>query len=466
MPAPDLIIPEAAARLRDGSLTARDLTDAHLARIAALDPALHAFVAVTPEPAHAAAAEADRELAAGHDRGPLHGIPIAVKDLVDVAGQPTACGSRLRDGAAPAEADAAVVTRLREAGAVLLGKLATYEFALVGPTFDGPAPPAVNPWSPDHVTGGSSSGSAAAVAAGLLRVSIGTDTGGSIRSPAAYCGVVGLKPTRGRVPSAGVFPLSPSLDHLGPLAATVAEAALTLDAIADPDSEPAASRLGRDLAGLRIGYARDWFAADPALAPGVLEEIDAAVSQLSLLGARIAEVPLPDYALFETAGTVLLDAEALAVHRATLAADPAGYGRAAFASLQPGARLAPAAVADAHRAAARLARRLDAGVFAAHDAVVTVTTLTTAPLVAPYRDGLAGWTPMRTLPFNVTGHPALSVPAGFVAGLPIGLQIVGPAQSEALICQIGHAFELATGHAAQRPQAGPPVFGQMPEASD
>jgi aspartyl-tRNA(Asn)/glutamyl-tRNA(Gln) amidotransferase subunit A len=466
MTAPDLPIPEAAARLRDGSLTAVALTQAHLARVAARDPAIHAFVALDAEAALAAAAEADRALAEGRDLGPLHGIPIAVKDLLDIAGLPTACGSRLRADAAPAAADAAVVARLRAAGAVILGKVATYEFALVGPSFDGPAPPAVNPWSPDHVTGGSSSGSAAAVAAGLVRASIGTDTGGSIRSPAAYCGVVGLKPTRGRVPTSGVFPLSPSLDHVGPLAASVAEAALTLDAIADPGPEPAAARLGRDLAGLRIAYARDWFATDPALMPGVLEAVDAAVSQLSLLGARIAEVALLDYALFEAAGSVILDAEAFAQHRANLATHPSGYGRAAFAALLPGACLDASDVAEARRAAARLRQRLDAEVFAHHDALVTVTTLTTAPLVAPYREGLAGWTPMRTLPFDVTGHPALSVPAGFVGGLPVGLQVVGPAGAEALICQAGHAFELSTDHAAQRPQAGPPVFGQMPEAAD
>jgi aspartyl-tRNA(Asn)/glutamyl-tRNA(Gln) amidotransferase subunit A len=465
MTPPDLSIPEAAARLRDGSLTAVALTQAHLARIAARDPALHAFVALDAEAALAAAAEADRALASGRDLGPLHGIPIAVKDLIDVAGLPTACGSRLRSGAI-AEADAAVVTRLRDAGAVILGKVATYEFALVGPSFDGPALPAVNPWSPGHVTGGSSSGSAAAVAAGLVRASIGTDTGGSIRSPAAYCGVVGLKPTRGRVPAAGVFPLSPSLDHVGPLAATVAEAALTLDAIADPGLEPAAARLGRDLAGLRIAYARDWFADDQGLMPGVLEAVDDAVSQFSLLGARIAEVALPDYALFEAAGSVILDAEAFARHRATLATEPSGYGRAAFAALLPGACLDASDVAEARRAAARLRQRLDAEVFAHHHALVTATTLTTAPPVAPYREGRAGWTPMRTLPFNVTGHPALSVPAGLVGGLPAGLQVVGPDGAEALICQIGHAFELSTDHAAQRPQAGPPVFGQMPEAAD
>jgi aspartyl-tRNA(Asn)/glutamyl-tRNA(Gln) amidotransferase subunit A len=460
----DLAIREAAARLRDGSLTAVDLAEAHLARIAVRDPTAHAFVVLDAEAALAVAADADRELAEGRDRGPLQGIPLAVKDLIDVAGLPTACGSRLRAGAI-AETDAAVVARLRAAGAVILGKVATYEFALVGPSFDGPAPPAVNPWSPDHVTGGSSSGSAAAVAAGLVRASIGTDTGGSIRSPAAYCGVVGLKPTRGRVPAAGVFPLSPSLDNVGPLAASVAEAALTFDAIADA-GDPAGPRLGRDLAGLRIAYARDWFATDPQLMPGVLEAVDSAVSQLSLLGARIAEVPMPDYALYDAAGSVILEAEAFAQHRATLASDPAGYGRAAFASLLPGACLDAADLTEARRAATRLAGLLDADVFARHHALVTVTTLTTAPPVAPYRDGLAGWTPMRTLPFNVTGHPALSVPAGFVGGLPVGLQIVGPAQSEALICQIGHAFELSTDHAAQRPQAGPPVFGQTSEEAD
>jgi aspartyl-tRNA(Asn)/glutamyl-tRNA(Gln) amidotransferase subunit A len=463
---PDLPIPEAAARLRDGSLTAVALAEAHVARIAALEPRLYAFVMLTAEAALAAAAEADRELAQGLDRGPLHGIPVAVKDLIDVAGLPTVCGSRSRQGAAVADADAAVVARLRQAGAVLIGKLATYEFGLVGPTFDGPTPPAANPWSPDRVTGGSSSGSAAAVAAGMLRATLGTDTGGSIRSPAAYCGVVGLKPTRGRVPFAGVFPLAPPLDHVGPIARTVAEAALTLDAIADPNAPPATARLRRDIAGLRIAYARDWFADDPALDPGVLAATDDAVSQLSLLGARIAEVALPDYRLFEAAGTVILEAEAFEVHRAALADDPAGYGRAAFAGLLPGACLEPADLAEARRAGAALARAIDAEIFARHDALVTVTTLTPAPPVAPYSEGLVGWSPMRTLPFNLTGHPTLSIPAGFVGGLPVGVQIVGPAASEALICQIGDAFELSTDHAVQRPQAGPPDFGQMPEAAE
>lgn len=457
MPAPDLAIAEAARRLRDGSLTAVELTEAHLARIAARDPGLHSFVLVAADAARAEAAAADRALAAGDDRGPLHGIPLAVKDLADVAGLPTACGSRRP--APVATADAAVVARLRRAGAVLLGKLATYEYATVGPAFDGPAPPAVNPWNPERITGGSSSGSAVAVAAGLVRTALGTDTGGSIRSPAAWCGVVGLKPTRGRVPGAGVFPLSATLDTVGPLGATVAEAALTFDAIADP-GPPASAGLGRGIAGVALGYARDWFAHDPALDPRVLAVLDAAVAELSLLGARIIEVALPDYAPLERAGGLILDAEAYAVHRETLAADPDGYGSATRTSLLRGRDVTKADLAEARRIGLGAAAAVDA-ILLRHHAIVTATNLAPPPPVAPYRAGLAGWNPMRTLPFNLTGHPALSVPAGFVDGLPVGLQIVGRRGAEALICRIGAAFESATDHAAQRPQAGPPVFGQI-----
>jgi aspartyl-tRNA(Asn)/glutamyl-tRNA(Gln) amidotransferase subunit A len=175
---------------------------------------------------------------------------------------------------------------------------------------------------------------------------------------------------------------------------------------------------------------------------------------------------MPDYALLEAAGSVILQAEAFDVHRSTLASDAGRYGRAAFASLLSGAGLDAGDLAAARRAAALLGRRMDSEVFARHDALLTVNTLTAAPSVAPYREGLAGWTPMRTLPFNVTGHPALAVPAGFAAGLPVGVQIAGPAGSEALICQIGHAFEVATDHSAQRPQPGPPVLGQTPEPAD
>ncbi|GAB1477893.1 hypothetical protein MASR2M74_04360 [Paracoccaceae bacterium] len=196
------------------------------------------------------------------------------------------------------ETDASSIARLRAQGAVLIGKLATYEFAMVGPDLALPDPPARNPWNTAHITGGSSSGSASAVAGGLMRLAIGTDTGGSIRAPAAYCGCVGLKPSYDRVSRAGAFPLSPGLDHTGPLAATVAEAALALDALTSrpEDWRPATARLGQGVSSLRIGFSRDWFADDPQASPALIRAMDDAAAQFSLLGARITLVTLPDYA--------------------------------------------------------------------------------------------------------------------------------------------------------------------------
>jgi aspartyl-tRNA(Asn)/glutamyl-tRNA(Gln) amidotransferase subunit A len=441
--AADLPIPEAGARLRDGRLSAAGLLEVHLARIARRDPAWHAFVEVTAERARAQAAEADAALARGEDRGPLHGIPVGVKDLIDVAGVVTACGSGLGRGRV-ARADAAVVARLRAAGAVLIGKLATDEFGLGGPAFDTPFPPVRNPRNVGHVTGGSSSGSAAAVAGGLVRSALGTDTGGSIRTPAAYCGVVGLKPGFGRVPLGGIAPLAPSLDHAGPLAATVVEAALTLDAIADPGAPAAASRLGEPLAGLRLGYARGWCAGEPAATPGLVGLVDAAVETLARLGAAVAEVALPDYRIFESCGAVILYAEAAAEHRARRAAGPDGYGRLAARGLAHGATIAPDALRAARQLAGALRGALDRTVFDRLDALLTATALTTAPPFAVFDGAREVWPPVRAIPFNVTGHPALTVPAGWLDGLPVGLQIVGPAGGEARICQIGAAFERAS----------------------
>ncbi|MEQ1768199.1 MAG: amidase, partial [Devosia sp.] len=228
--APDLSIIEAGRRFRDGSLTSLALTRAVLARIAERDGTYLSFYAVLAERALDDARRADAELAAGKDRSPLHGIPIGIKDMVDLAGVPTTAGSRSRKDNVP-RANAVLVDRLVEAGAVIVGKLATYEWGTVGPAFDTLFPPARNPWNVEHITGGSSSGSAVAVAGGLLRTTIGTDTGGSVRGPASYCGVVGLKPTLGLVPTNGTLGMSPSMDHVGPVSATAAEAALTLDII-------------------------------------------------------------------------------------------------------------------------------------------------------------------------------------------------------------------------------------------
>ncbi|WP_373356465.1 amidase [Pseudoroseicyclus sp. CXY001] len=448
-PGPDLSIAEAGAALRAGRLTAAGLLDAHLARIRSEQgAALHAVEVLLEETARAEAAAADAAFAEGRDLGPLHGIPVGVKALFDVAGLPTTGGSRVP--APPAAADSAVVARLRAGGAVVAATLATYEFATVGPDDTLAAPPARNPWNPAHVTGGSSSGSAAAVAGGLLRATIGTDTGGSIRSPAAFSGVVGLKPSHGRVSAAGLLPLSPSLDHAGPLAATVGDAALALDAVSEPGWRPAAGALGQGAEGLTIGYARAWLADDPMTDRSVLKALDDAASVLSLAGARIREVVPPEIERFKDAGATILAAEAMEGHRARIMAHGAAYGRAALKSLLGGLLLTAEDLALARRAAALLTAEMDE-TFAGIDALLTATTLAPAPKVSAFAGGRAVWTPMRTLPFNVTGHPALSLPCGFAGGLPIGAQLVARKGAEDMLCRIGHAFEMATDVALQRP---------------
>lgn len=441
----DLNFLEQGRRLRDGRLTSVALTQACLDRIAARDSAYRSFYCVTAERALAEAARADAELAAGQDRGQLHGIPVGLKDLIDVAGLPTTADAPGR-AEAVAEADAAVVTRLIEAGAVLIGKLATYEWGTVGPDTSGLFPPARNPWSLDHITGGSSSGSAAAVAGGLLRTTLGTDTGGSLRGPAFYCGVVGLKPTFGTVPNAGVLPMATSMDHVGPISATVAEAAVTLDAISD---SKAARLIGEPVRGLRIGYARNWFASDSQTMPAVLTAMDAALSTLSELGAVVEEIELPDYYAIEVAAAAILHRESFDYHAAELRDHPDAYGRRAFLSLAAGVAVSDGDLAEARRAGELFRDSVDR-LLERHDAIITVGALTTALLAAPFEKE-AVWTPMRTIGFNVSGHPVLALPVGFHQGLPIGMQIIGRHHDEARIVQIGDAFERATDHAVQRP---------------
>ncbi|MDB5506422.1 MAG: Amidase [Devosia sp.] len=448
----DLTIVEAGRRLRDGSLTSVALTTAHLARIAERDGRFGAFFTLAASRALADAERADADFAAGTDRGPLQGIPIGIKDLIDVAGLPTTAGSKARANFMP-EANAIVVQRLIDGGAVIIGKLATYEWGTVGPAYDTLFEPARNPWSVEHITGGSSSGCAVAVASGMLRTSIGSDTGGSVRGPAAYCGIVGLKPTFGSVPKDGAIGLAPSMDHLGPMSATTAEAAITLDVIAGrTGADAAASLLGQDIAGLRIAYARNWFAGDPQVMPEIVAAMDAAVSELSLLGAIVEQVELPDYPTLEAVAAAILHYEAFEQHGAELAAHPDTYGRKTFQTLASGVSLTAEEYDRARGAGEALRQQLDAEIFGRFDTLVTVTALTTALPVSLFGKG-AVWTPMRTIGLNVTGHPVLALPIGTTGGLPIGMQIIGRHYAENRICQIGDAFERATGHSDQRPPA-------------
>ena len=449
-----LPIAEAGRQLRNRTTTSVALTEAALARIASHDPQLNAFVLLTPERAMEDARRADAELAAGQDRGPMHGIPHALKDIYATAGIRTTCHSKLRIDVVPID-DSVVAAKFAAAGAVLLGKLATHEFAIGGPSFDLPFPPARNPWNRDHVPGGSSSGSAAAVASGMMRMAMGSDTGGSIRGPAGYCGLVGLKPTYGRVSRRGVFPLSFTLDHCGPLAASVEECAIALQVIAGHDPlDPASvdlpvpdyrASLNSGVAGLRIGIPRAHFAASPMTTPEVLATIDRTAGQLRQAGAVVEDIELPEFALFAACGRALMIAEAFSIHETDLRQRPMDFGAIAYQRFIFGAAITAADL----MAALRLRRQLTDAVDAAldqHDALLTASTLIPAPRFDRILDPSSAAAAVQTIQFNVTGHPAISVPTALAAeGLPIGVQLAGRAWDEATLLRIARAVEKLSG---------------------
>ena len=445
----DLDVMELGARLRDGRLTSEALVRATLKRVAERDHAYRSFYLVLEDAALEAARRADLELSQGIDRGPLHGVPVGIKDMIDIGGVATTANAPGRQNAI-AQTDAEVVRRLRAAGAIIIGKLATYEWATVGPDKQGLFPPARNPWSLEHITGGSSSGCAASVAGGLVRTTVGTDTGGSVRGPSFYCGTVGLKPTNGLVPMAGILDLAPSLDCAGPISATVEEAAITLDALTgETGGRKASSLIGEPVAGLRIGYARNWFASDPQTMPDVLAAMDRAMSIFSVQDAIVSEIDMPDYPDIEVAVAAVLHAESFKIHAADLRDHPEAYGRRAFLSLAAGVALSEAEI-DKAKACGRAFRSAIDALLDQYDVLITVGALTTALPAAPFEKE-AVWTPMRTIGFNISGHPVLAVPVGFSDGLPIGMQIIGRHHAEARIVQFGHAFELASDINLQKP---------------
>jgi aspartyl-tRNA(Asn)/glutamyl-tRNA(Gln) amidotransferase subunit A len=466
-PLHELSIAEAGRQLRAGMLSSVALTQHALARIAALDPLLHAFVLVTRERALADAERADSELKAGIDKGPLHGVPYALKDIYNTAGIRTTCHSKLLLDHVPRE-DSVVEAKLRAGGAVLLGKLATHEFAYGGPSFDLPFPPARNPWNIDHFTGGSSSGSGSAVAAGFTRMAMGSDTGGSIRGPAFYCGVVGLKPTYGRVSRRGVFPLSYTLDHCGPLAWTVEDAALTMQVIAGHDPQDPASAdlpvgdfsrdLGKDLSGLKIAYPRAYFAKTQGITDEVVASLDTAAQQVASLGASVAEITLPDYDIFNSCGRVILAAEAYAIHEEELLTRPLDYARYTYQRMMVGATLSAADLVQAFRLRRELSTLLNGEVLQTYDAMITANGLDAAPRFDAFDPEVPTKMTLQTMPFNVTGNPVLAIPNGFSrSGLPLGMQIVGRAFDEATVLRVGAAYEAAANWIHRRPELEMPI---------
>jgi aspartyl-tRNA(Asn)/glutamyl-tRNA(Gln) amidotransferase subunit A len=443
---------ELGERFRKRSLSPVELTKDCLARIAQLNPAIHAFITVSSDSALEQARQAEAEIARGDWRGPLHGIPLAVKDLIDTAGILSTAASALFKDRIPHE-DAEVVSRLKNAGAVLLGKQNLHEFAYGGSSVVGYYGAVHNPWSLAHIAGGSSGGSAAAVSAGLGYGAIGTDTSGSIREPAALCGVVGLKPTYGRVSARGVIPLAPSLDHVGPIARTVEDVAVILEAIAGFDRNDPASRdvpaadyaraLRQGPGALRIGVPRSFFYED--LDPEVAAATDNALRVLAAMAAEVREIELP-----VPTDRSLQSAEAYAYHAEFVARTPELYEPETLRRIESGRNLSAKDVLE-QRNQLQNTRREIVGVFENVDVLVTPTTPVVAPTIA---DLLEDPDQLRarelvllrnTRPFNIWGLPAISVPCGFTAaGLPMGLQISGPHWQEARVLQLAYAYEQAT----------------------
>ena len=445
---------DAAARIRAQELSPVEYTQALLDRIAAHNDTLHAFLRVDEAGALAAAQRAEQAVAAGDELGPMHGVPFALKDIVDRAGEVTSCHSRvLMDNVA--DTDAEITKRLLAAGGIYLGKLATHEFAIGGPCFDLPWPPARNPWDPRCFTGGSSSGSGAAVAAGMVPMAIGTDTAGSVRNPATACGIVGMKPTYGRVSRRGVFPLAYSLDTVGPMTRTVAENAAMLNVIAgfdgaDPGSaargqEDFGRDLGRGVAGVRIGYVRHFHSEDLKADPEVSSHIEQAVEVLAGLGGEVREIKTRALPEFAECNRVLLLSEAYAVHEQWLQHQPHAYGALTRERLSPGAFLRAVDYVQAMRMRRILTSELSR---AMREVDVLVLVSSHDPPCRIDDDEAVNRTYQRQAraPFNLTGQPALAMPCGFTAdGLPIGWQIAARAFDEALIYRVAHAYEQAAG---------------------
>jgi aspartyl-tRNA(Asn)/glutamyl-tRNA(Gln) amidotransferase subunit A len=455
-----LTIAEAARLIEKRELSPVELVDSRLDRIARLDDRLHSFIRVLAEEARAAARAAEAEIAGGKYRGPLHGVPIGLKDIYETAGVATTGHSKVMQDHVP-KADAFSVKKLRDAGAIVMGKLATHEFALGGPSFDLPWPPARNPWDTSRFTGGSSSGTGASVAAGLVLGGTGSDTGGSIRGPAAYCGLAGIKPTYGLISRAGILPLAFSLDHAGPLAWTAEDNAIMLQAMAGHDpADPASAKvpipdyrtaLGRDAKGLRIGLVRHFYERDNEANAATRSAIAGAAKTLESLGCSVREVTLSPLADWAACGMAIMQPEAYAIHEHHLRTRFTDYGeifrdRMALAGLVTGADYV-----QALRRRRELVAELDRA-MADLDLLVTASAPSEAPRIDEVPKFAILERPSLTIAFNVTGSPAMSVCCGFTdTGLPLSFQIVGKRFDDASVLRAAHAYEQATPWRERRP---------------
>ncbi len=461
-----LTIAEASALIAAKKLSPVELAQACLERIDAFDPQLHAFVTRTSEQALAQARQAEAEIRAGRIRSPLHGVPFGLKDIIDTRGIRTTAHSKIMLDRVP-QRDATVTAKLYDAGGLLLGKLSTHEFAHGGPSFDLPWPPARNPWNTRHFTGGSSSGSASSVAAGLMPAALGSDTGGSIRSPSWLCGCVGLKPSFGRVSRAGVIPFSESCDHVGPIVRTVEDAAIMLEILAgqDPADRGTLSRplpdlrasLQQGIAGMRLGFVRHFSERDLKVSDELRRGVDAALDVLRGLGAHVEDVNLRSLHDYYAIRVTITESEQFSLHLKNLRERPGDYGQHFLARCLPACLFSAGNYLSAQRERRRVLAEMEA-VTAKYDALITVGAGPAPSLDDHERIGAADWwlKPGMGALASVTGAPALALPCGFSAsGLPLGFQIIGRPWDEATVLCIGHAYQGATEWHRRRPKLEP-----------
>src|SRR5229473_3452994 len=459
----DLSIAALSKLIAARSLSPVELVDALIRRVEQYDAQTRAFITPTFDRPRRQASQAEAEIAAGRSRGPLHGIPFALKDIYDTQGILTSGHSRVFIDRVPSE-DATTTAKLYEAGAVLLGKLATHEMAHAGPSFDLPWPPARNPWNLVHFTGGSSSGSGAAVAAGIVPVALGSDTGGSIRGPASLCGVVGLMPTFGLVSRAGVIPNSYTFDHCGPLTRSVEDCAMVMQAIAGFDPRDAGSikrdipdyraALRQDLQGLRIGVLRHNWEEDLPASEDVRKAMEEALRVLKSLGAELEDCHARSLQHYFDIKVIIAETEIFSIHQPDLIARPGDFGADFRARALPAVLFTANDYVQATREHRRMMVEMEP-FYDRFDAFVTAG-LGEAPRLADYRSVSFWQKPSLLTAWNVTGQPVLALPNGFGRnGLPLGMQILGQPFSEMTILRVGHAYEQATEWHRRRPALVP-----------
>lgn len=455
-----LTIAQAAKLIQKRELSPVELVDSCLQRIEQIDGKINSFIRVLGDSARVEARKAEREIASGHYKGLLHGIPIGLKDVYETADIPTTCHSKIMMNHVP-KVDAYSVMRLKQAGAIIMGKVATHEFAFGGPSFDLPWPPARNPWDISCFTGGSSSGSGASIAAGLVLGGAAGDTGGSIRTPAAYCGVSGIKPTFGLISRRGVFILAYSLDHAGVMAWTAEDCAILLQAMAGFDPEDPVSTnhpipdycaaLTGDVKGLRIGVLRQFYTTDMPANAATCNAIEEAVKQFEEMGCSIQEVQLSPLTEWGACGNIILLAEAYAIHEANLRTRFSDFGeifrdRMALAGLITGA--------DYIQATRRRRELTDEfeKMMRNFDVILTAVVRNEAPKIEKVGTFSFFEKPLLTMPFNITGSPAISVCCGYTeTGLPLAMQIVGKRFDDATVLRVADAYERCTPWRQRRP---------------